>query len=390
MKRNPQSATPVKEVLKDLDIANGHCFEDAAPIPASAKHSLDFCQHEIDAIFSKEWICIGRADELPDPGDYLTQDIAGVSVIIVKQRSGEIAGFINACAHRQACLLDNSSGHAKKITCRYHAWSYDLQGKLISAPYMEMKENFDPSKHALQSIPTEIWEGFIYATLSQNPQTNLKKSLLPFKQKVVGRYGMNCYQTVFRRTMKWHSNWKNLIENFTESYHVPMVHGDTFAKHEKPLQAYVCGEDSDYYGYHYAPQKSDSGLGAAHANNSRLEGEWRRTMVDFCIFPCHLVTLMPDYLWWISVQPRDVDQLTAQWGVALPPEVLTDIPENDYQRWIRDFETYMDVANEEDKEIVEALQIGTASPTLPQGSLHPLERNLWQFNQYLAKKCILR
>ena len=112
------------------------------------------------------------------------------------------------------------------------------------------------------------------------------------------------YKTVIRERMSWNANWKNIIENFTESYHVPIAHPKTFASHKKQIKDYECGEDSDDYCYHFAPQESDKGSGAAHPLNTNLKGKWRRTMVDFCIFPNHLVTLMPDYLWWVSVMPK--------------------------------------------------------------------------------------
>ena len=110
-------------------------------------------------------------------------------------------------------------------------------------------------------------------------------------------------------------------------------------------------------------------------------------MIDFCIFPCHLVTLMPDFLWYISVQPQDTGQMRATWGVAIPPENLADVPADDYDAWLDGIVAYMDTANGEDKELVEALHVGTASPLLPEGTLHPIERNLWQFTRYLARIC---
>ncbi len=111
-------------------------------------------------------------------------------------------------------------------------------------------------------------------------------------------------------------------------------------------------------------------------------------MVDFCIFPCHLVTLMPDYLWYISVQPLGTDRMQATWSVAVPPEVLDDIPAADYDGWLKDFKSYMDIANGEDKELVEALHRGSGSPILPEGAYHPIERNLWQFTRYLARMTV--
>jgi choline monooxygenase len=387
MKDNPNRSMPLDELLVRLEQAAALPFEQAHPIPAAVNHSQIFLEHERRSVFMQEWICVGRVDEIAVHGDYLTQDIAGVPILVVRQENDQIGAFVNACAHRFACLVPDEKGSSKRFTCRYHAWSYDCSGELIRAPYMEMKAGFDVSNHRLRRLHSEVWEGFIYVTLAENPATSLNEVLGPLTEQVIGRFDMNCYRTVLRETMLWDANWKNLVENFTESYHVPIAHRKTFAKHKKPLEDYVCGEDSDFYGYHFAVQPDDFGSGAAHPNNPRLEGEWRRTMVDFCIFPCHLVTLMPDYLWYISVQPRGTDQMQASWGVAVPPEVLADVPETGYEDWLAEFRTYMDVANGEDKVLVEALHRGSGSPILPIGTYHPIERNLWQFSKYLARVC---
>ena len=383
---NPHSKIPLSDILTELKKISSEPFETAHPIPPAVHHSQAFLEHELREVFSKDWICIGREDELPNHGDYLTHEIAGVPVMAVRQENGKISGFINACAHRFACLLHEKKGTAKRFTCRYHAWTYHANGDLFRAPAMEMKPGFDVNQHRLKSIASDTWEGFIYLSLEENPEP-IAPRLKPLTDNVVGRYGMACYKTAFRESMVWNANWKNLIENFTESYHVPTAHAKTFAQHLKPLSDYICGEDSDYYGYHRAPQAAETGAGAAHPNNDRLEDEWRRMMIDFCVFPSHLITLMPDYLWWISVQPHGTDQMKAEWGVAFPPEVLADISEEDYEQWVSDFRAYMDVANDEDKGLVEALHSGTRSPLLPEGTYHPIERNLWQFNRYLARKC---
>lgn len=377
--------TPLATILEKLQAAAARPFKEARPIPGVVNHSPEFLSHERQTVFMQEWICVGRADEISAPGDYLTHQIADVPVVVIRQEDGQVRAFVNACAHRFACLLPCQKGSAKRFTCRYHAWTYDLGGRLIAAPYMEMKEDFDKSNHGLRPLHAEIWEGFIYISLAAHPARTLAASLEPLRTRIVGQYDMARYQTVLRETMVWNANWKNLIENFTESYHVPIAHRKTFALHSKPLTDYVCGEDYDYFGYHHAAQPSDTGSGAAHPDNDRLEGEWRRTMVDFCVFPCHLVTLMPDYLWYITVQPHGVDQMRATWSIAVPPEILADIPATEYESWLAQFKTYIDVANEEDKVLVEALHTGSASPLLPDGTFHPIERNLWQFMRYLAR-----
>jgi phenylpropionate dioxygenase-like ring-hydroxylating dioxygenase large terminal subunit len=377
----------LSEVLDKLRLVAETPFEKAIPIPAAVNHSKEFFNHELKSIFMKEWICIGRSDEILEAGDFLTQEIAGISVLVVRQNDGSIRAFINACAHRFARLLQVEQGNTKRFTCPYHAWTYNIKGDLVRAPYMEMKNGFDKTKNGLRRLYLELWEGFVYVNLSEKQPKNITACLNSLHGNVVGKYNMSSYKTVMRKEMVWDANWKNLIENFTESYHVPIAHKKTFALHKKPLEDYYCGEDDDHYCYHQAVQEADTGGGAAHPRNNRLKGDWRRTMVDFCVFPCQLITLMPDFLWYITVLPQGVGQFKATWGVAIPPEILHDIKPSEYEKWLSDLSDYMDVANDEDKILVQALNQGSASTILPTGSLHPIEKNLWQFTQYLSKMC---
>jgi phenylpropionate dioxygenase-like ring-hydroxylating dioxygenase large terminal subunit len=383
--RNPHTHAELPAVLRKLRSAAAESFEQAHPIPPEVNHSLAFLEHEQQTVFQQEWVCVGREDEIASPGDFLCHQIAGVAVLVVRQAENGIKAFVNACAHRFACLVDDASGSAKRFTCRYHAWTYATSGELVRAPHMEMKDGFDPAQHSLRELQADCWEGFIYVSLAPQPAYRPLEVLAPLSEQVVGRYAMPSYQTVLRETMEWDANWKNLVENFIESYHVPVVHGKTVAQHKKAPEDYVCGEDDDHYCYHRAAQAATTGLGAAHPANDRLQGEWRRMMIDFCVFPNHLVTLMPDYLWYISVQPLGTGRMRATWGLAVPPEVLADVDADRYDDWLAEFKSYLDVANDEDKALVEALHRGAASPMLPQGTYHPIERNLWQFVRYLAR-----
>jgi choline monooxygenase len=382
---NKHSSEPVERVVSMLNISAQTPFEKSTPIPSAANHSIEFYNHEQYKIFNQEWICIGRSDEIPSTGDYLTHEIAGTPVLVVRQVSNAIYGFVNACAHRFTCLAPKLSGNAFAFTCPNHAWTYDLDGALKHAPFMDMKSNFNLDHYRLKELHTEVWEGFIYITLSKKPSKKVAPSLENLRKNIVGQYDMGSYRTVMRESMTWDANWKNLIENFTESYHVPIAHKNTFANHKKQIKDYKCGEDSDHYCYHYAPQEFESGPGSAHPTNTKLKGKWRKTMVDFCVFPNHLITLMPDYLWYISVMPIGIGQFRATWGLAVPPEILADIPKENYESWLSQMSSYINIANEEDRPLVEGLYRGSASAVLPYGTFHPIERNLWQFIKYLSQ-----
>ena len=122
-------------IIKILNESSKKSFKNATPIPAAVNHSVEFYNHEQDHIFNQEWICIGRTDELPNPGDYLTHEIAGTPILIVRQESNEIMGFVNACAHRFTNLVSKQTGNAFAFTCPNHAWTYGLDGTLKHAPF---------------------------------------------------------------------------------------------------------------------------------------------------------------------------------------------------------------------------------------------------------------
>jgi hypothetical protein len=111
----------LSEVLDKLRLVAETPFEKAIPIPAAVNHSKEFFNHELKSIFMKEWICIGRSDEILEAGDFLTQEIAGISVLVVRQNDGSIRAFINACAHRFARLLQVKQGNTKRFTCKRRA-----------------------------------------------------------------------------------------------------------------------------------------------------------------------------------------------------------------------------------------------------------------------------
>ena len=124
----------LKSVLTELETAAMLSFEDSVPIPAAVNHSKEFFTHELKSIFLKEWISVGREDEISNEGDFLTHEVAGVSILIVRQTNGSISSFINACAHRFARLVQEKSGNTKRFMCPYHAWTYNIGCLLYTSP----------------------------------------------------------------------------------------------------------------------------------------------------------------------------------------------------------------------------------------------------------------
>lgn len=116
-------------------------FERAHAMPRAVYTSQEFLAQELEHIFTKDWICAGRASALPDIGDYLTMEIAGQPIIVLRDREGDLRAQSNVCRHRMSTLL-HGRGNVKSIVCPYHAWTYNLDGKLRGAPAMMHNEAF--------------------------------------------------------------------------------------------------------------------------------------------------------------------------------------------------------------------------------------------------------
>src|SRR6266446_4561554 len=118
------------------------------------------------AIFLKQWVLVGHRSQLTKPGDYFIQEVAGESLIMMRDREGTIRGFYNVCRHRGTRLCEEKAGHVPAIQCPYHAWTYGLDGRLIGAPHMDDVADFDKADYSLHPVNLALWEGFIFVNLA--------------------------------------------------------------------------------------------------------------------------------------------------------------------------------------------------------------------------------
>jgi phenylpropionate dioxygenase-like ring-hydroxylating dioxygenase large terminal subunit len=158
-------------------------FERARAMPKSVYTSAEFLEAEQRHVFAKDWICAGRAETLPNPGDYLTLTLAGEPVIVLRDRDGQVKAMSNVCRHRMSTLLEGR-GHARSIVCPYHAWTYNLDGTLRGAPAMTLNEGFCKESVALPAVRCEVWQGWIMVSLNADapsPEETLKgiRALIP-------------------------------------------------------------------------------------------------------------------------------------------------------------------------------------------------------------------
>lgn len=369
----------VFDPIETLAAAAARPFTEAVAMPPAVYTSAAVAEAEMSRIFARDWVCVGRAESLKEAGDYLTYDLAGQPILVIRDRGGAIRAMSNVCLHRMSTLLEGS-GQRRLIVCPYHAWTYDLDGRLRGAPYMDRNACFDRADLRLPQIRLEIWLGWILVTL--NPDAAPVAETLADLADAVAPFGMETYTELFRETHVWDTNWKVLAENFMESYHLPACHAATIGGLSSIADADM-PEGAPAYNIHFITKDPSFTLSVAHRNNTTLQGEWRLRTAVFAIYPSLLITLTPGYFWYLSLHPKGPGQVHITFGGGLSPDFLAD-PE--HAAHMAATKALLDAVNEEDKGCTERVFRGVSAPLAAPGPMSHLERPLYDFSRYLAAR----
>ena len=376
----PDGAGAERDPLTALRALVGQPFEGAHALPTEIYTSADIVKLEEERVFRREWVCAGRAEALANAGDYMTFELAGQPIVVLRDNTGRIRAYSNVCLHRMSTLLQGR-GHCRMVVCPYHAWSYGLDGKLRHAPHMDKSTGFEPADYRLPEIRSQVWEGWIYLTLDPDIAP-VAERLATLSDKVTGRYRMGDYVETFREEHVWNTNWKVLAENFMESYHLFALHRATVGPFSK-VEEMDCPEGEATFNYHWITKESALAIGNAHPGNDYLEGEWRRTTALITIYPSHMITLTPGYFWYLVLRPRGVGQVDILYGGGLARDFVEDEKGPAY---MADMKKLLDEVNEEDRTGVERVFRGLNAPLARPGHLSYLERPNYEFGQYLARQ----
>ncbi len=351
-------------------------FERATAMPPEVYTSQEFLDDELAHIFRKDWFCVGRASALARPGDYVTLDLADQPIAVLRDRDGELRALSNVCLHRMSTLL-HGRGNVRAIVCPYHAWTYNLDGALRGAPAMSLNDGFCKEDYHLPQLRCREWLGWVFVTL--NPDAPEPARQLKQVEDLVAGYDMTNYTETFYEDHVWDTNWKILAENFMESYHLPVCHAGTIGGLSR-LEEMVCPPGLPAFNYHTILKDDTLRIAMAHATNTRLTGEQRRTTFLLAIYPSLLITLTPGYFWYLILHPNGPGQVRIGFGGGMSDDYAGD---PDAQQNFIDLKTLLDRVNVEDRGCTEKVFRGLNSGLATPGHLSHLERPNYDFAQYL-------
>ncbi|MFT6119904.1 MAG: phenylpropionate dioxygenase-like ring-hydroxylating dioxygenase large terminal subunit [Yoonia sp.] len=337
---------------------------------------------EIAKIFQTGWFGLGRCDQVKEAGDFITLDLLGQSLILLRDRDGRLRVLANTCRHRAARLL-NGTGNCRGIRRPFHSWAYRLDGSLVSAPQMDTVEGFDRDDHALVQYRVEERLGFVFACL--NPDAaELDVALGDFAQ-VHAPWPMETLVSTRRRETVVECNWKVFLDVFNEYYHLPFVHADSVdALYEKPD---VPTEVTGAYVSQFGATEGTGGLLQTEQDKALpqmpgLSGREAAGVRYTWIFPNMTFAAGTDALWVYESYPLGPNRCHVVQTACFPPETLA-LPEAETK--IAAYHSRLDAALAKDVPALENQQKGFAHPDAKQGPFHPLlEANVAGFAHWYA------
>ncbi|MFT5399762.1 MAG: phenylpropionate dioxygenase-like ring-hydroxylating dioxygenase large terminal subunit [Planctomycetota bacterium] len=367
------SQKPDPILRKTLTSINAKPYQQDFSLPGMFYTDPLWMQAECEELFARDWVCVGRVEELSKRGDYFCFDHIGEPVLLVHGQDGVIRAMSNVCRHR-ATVIASGSGNTRKFMCPYHHWAYDTSGQLLNAPMFESSPRFDLEKCRLPQLKLEIWQGFIFISLLANPKP-LAKQLLPL-QKWIKNYHLEEMSLRYLADEVWEVNWKCLRENFMEEYHLTPLHKDTL---HKVNPTHLClhltpGKLHFSYQVGFATRVSDQHIG--HADLSEDE---HNTCVMFAIPPGLTVGIGSDYSSFLCMRLATATSVRVKMGLIFHGDSWS---EQSVKSAVEPFKHTMD----EDKEVQLRVQQGLASRFHQPGPLaaQDMEGTIWDFYQYLS------
>jgi choline monooxygenase len=196
---------------------------EASTIPAPWYVDARIAQLEAMAVISKTWQMVGRVEQVERPGQFVTANVAGEPIVVVRGNDGILRGFYNVCRHHAAAVVTEACGQASILHCPYHGWNYGLDGSLKGMPEFDGVKNFDRQQNGLAPVKAETWEKFVFVNL--DPKAVSLRDFLGGLVRRMAPLGVSKLHYFDSRTYDIHCNWKVFVDNYLDGgYHVPHLH----------------------------------------------------------------------------------------------------------------------------------------------------------------------
>lgn len=377
--------------------------EQASTLIPDAYTSPEFFALERERVFTTGWVAVGFACDVDRPGRCVVVDVAGRSIIVTRNRHGELRGFHNVCRHRATKLLDDGArevGHRGRIRCPYHNWTYDTDGSCLGTPLFEGSDvpagqepifdtsattGFDRADHGLLTVSVDTWGFLLFVHLGPDPAP-LSAQLGDLPQRFAG-YRLDEWVPQRRSTYDVAANYKLVGENFMEYYHLPWVHPELnrvsrFSDH------YRWQGPGMYTGMCTTPvsRNTDAGGWDGLRALSSLDGRDADSGRFVWLFPSTALVVLPNHAFVLLNRPVAANRTVETAVLLAHPESLDDASA---QQGLEQLAAFWDLVNRQDLEIVERVQQGIENPAYRGGRMcFRFEEPLHRFQNMIADRML--
>lgn len=364
--------------------------------------SPEFYALEQERVFSNSWVPVGCLDQIKHPKDVLVVNLAGQSVLVTRNKKGELRAFYNVCRHRGTKMLEDGCQRLKssRIVCPYHSWGYDFEGNCIGTPLFEELglpeghqkafdmsgvEKFDRTHYGLFPVRVESWGFLIFLNLNENAPP-LKDQLGDLPERCAD-YRLEEWQIVRGKKFVFNANYKLVGENFMEYYHLPWVHPELIkvSRMEDHHRWQGRGMYTGMTTWPIAPNTQEGGwqglppiqgLKKSQAESARF----------IWLFPNVAINIMPNHIFVMLTQPQSPNHTIEQTWILCHPESLQgDSTEAELEK----LSNFWTLINEQDIGIVEKVQAGLSmKPYLGGRMCYGFEEPLHRFQNMIIDKMV--
>lgn len=317
-------------------------------------------------IFDRSWQLVAHVCQLRHAGDHAIADLGGLPVIAVRGVDGVIRVMHNVCRHRAGPLAQCDGLEAKSLRCRYHGWTYALDGQLRSATEMADAPDFDVSDIRLPQLAVRVWQGLVFAAVDEARAPPFEAFVAGIDARIGADRDLASFTHHHRVGYDIACHWKVYVDNYLEGYHVPHVHPEL--NRLLDYRSYVT-ETAEWYSFQFSPLESNEGLyGSGDA-------------LYYWLWPNTTLNILPGRMQTNRIIPKSVGHCRVEFDFYYAPD------DSDAGRARREADlSFSDVVQDEDIGICEDVQRGLASGSYQAGRLNPLRENaVYHFHERLRR-----
>jgi Rieske 2Fe-2S family protein len=360
-----------------------------AGLPASWYRDPAQHERELEVFWYRKWIAVAREEVLPAPGDWILVRVGTQSVIVVRDEAGALRAFHNTCRHRGSVLCTGESGRFPRgrIVCPYHAWTYDLRGRLVATPRRMETADFRLADYPLFEVKADVWGGFVFVNLDRS--AGPLAAAIGDRAERYERYAFAGLRIGKRIVLDVKANWKLLAENFSECFHCPPVHPQFC----RIVTAY---QEAGAWGLRGVPEPRPEYKPGAQTltmdGTARLpafprltEEEKARLYTADTVLPNLFLNVHPDYVNSQLVFPTGPESVRMVYDWLFEPRHLP-LAERDLEHYV----ALWDITNRQDAQNCEWQQEGLRSREFQHGIFVPQEFDAHRFAEWAAQRTRLR